>query len=216
MGLYVGQKIKTIELETKAEVFNWAEGNHTDIIVGRKKYKGAMGYNRVTTKLFARYHKCSYYVIERFDGYTAAFLPNDFEYMMYNFTKHHNDEGSIVNAYVNFRYNAYGGYEGYEATDTYIEDEDEVSKEDYIPKVKGILQYMYNSNVQSFKRAASDREADLEIERTKMTEKEYKGLIAKLNMLGIQHMLVDLNTIATLKKDSNDIMIYTMQKDVEY
>jgi hypothetical protein len=191
-----------------AREYNAKLVQNSEIEEVRDKTYSMTGYNRVTYRF--EIGISDYYMIERFDGNRLLFN----SYTLGETIENLNDkEVTIVNGYIK-------EWEELRGRKTFIiSDAHEISKEDYIPKVNGMLRYMYNSSASNFKKAATCvdcEEAELVVGKVGMTESEYRGLLPKLKMIGVPYMLVDINTVATLKRDSNDIVIYTMRKNIEY
>jgi hypothetical protein len=207
------REINRVRFKDRPEIFNWFKENHIHYIADKEAYQGVIGYNKVTHEIVAGNYDFTYYIIERFDGYKAAFSNSTFGEIARNTERHDNSEGKIVNIQTSVHHKPDGWYDG---TDIVIKDVSEISKQYYMPQVRGIIMYIIENNTGYLRDAVEDETADLTIGKAGMSEVELSNIESKLKMLGFPYMLVDLNTIATAKKDSHDVIIYTKQKNVIY
>jgi hypothetical protein len=210
------KRIKVINIKYQKDAWTWATKHGAAMITENTSFEGVLGYNRITTELRLKSYdswghpiESSYYVLERFDGYKAVFPERNMGWLIWKAANH--KIGIIANADKNIDIGNHASENG-----IFISDEHEVSKREYTPNVNGIMQYIVKYNRGDLREAALDMSAGMDGSNKKLTIAEFESLVPKLKMAGFPCMLVDLNTIATLKPNSHDIILYTRQKGFIY
>jgi hypothetical protein len=196
------KRVKKINTGNQYQIFDIGRKYNAPVLIGGDdlaKYANSFyGYCRVTHEIYEKCNAHTFYLIERFDGFKFIIPEERMGWLLYEVFCE-----CIINA----------------ATDrkdgnpcVTITDKWDIPKRNYLPSIYDIRSCIVHSKNELLKQLLYDFD-DIVIAKTKMLKADFENMIPKLKIAGIPYMMVELNTIATVKPNSKSIMLYTRQKD---
>jgi hypothetical protein len=184
-------KVQHLEFNNKQELISYAKANGMKF-VNEHEPKRIIGYNEITHTLHTRKDQYMCYVVQRFDGVKYVLREADVIYFYL-----YRSVGDIVNLDLT---------ELTEKTQIVTFTKRCISLTKYCPTLDGIREYILCRGLtEQFD--IYNKEVHVS---NKLTKNELASIEAKLNLLGVPTILVDINTILAMQKDIGKI--YTTQK----